>query len=210
MKASFIEKCDISQLVAGAIVHDKLIIKPSQFYKSFSEAQIKTFMHQYGIYLLPTEELVIWLKENILGKAIEIGAGHGAIARALKIPITDSRMQEWPEVKVHYGLLGQPLIKYADDVEKLDYERAINKYKPDTVIGSFITHKWIDELQSGNFWGVEEEKILKSVKKYINIGNRLTHKDKPILKLPHDEYNFDFLITRSANQSENRIFVFNQ
>ena len=44
-------------------------------------------------------------------------------------------------------------------------------------------------------FGVYEEDILERVKMYINIGNLDTHKDKPILKLTHDEYYFNWLIT---------------
>lgn len=209
--AQVIVPCDISELEKEVLTPDgKLIIKPFAFWNSLDKNIIKIFIHTHAIYVLPTEELINWLKENILGTAIEIGAGNGSISRALNIPITDSRMQEREDIKIYYQVVGQPLIKYPDDVEKLDAEEAIKKYNPETVLGCFITHKFKEEIGSGNMYGVEEENILKAVKKYINIGNLTTHGAKPILKLKHEELYFDWLITRSVNQTENRIFIWNK
>lgn len=101
-------------------------------------------------------------------------------------------MQERPEIKMYYLMGGQPVIQYPSDVEKLDAEQAINKYKPDTVIGCFITHKFDYSTNSGNAFGVQEEFIIKNVRRYINVGNLETHRLKP---------------TRSVDQSKNRIWV---
>lgn len=216
MNASFLYDTDISHINKQAFENGLLKVMPSSFYKSLDENSLKLFMLNHGIYVIPTTELIDWLKENIYKTeniyetAIEIGAGLGTIARALQIPITDSRMQEFPDVKLIYNMGGQPTIKYPSDVEKLDYKEAIEKYKPKTVIGCFITHKHKSGMSTGNMYGVEEEYILKNVQRYINIGNLQTHKDKPILKEKSTEYNFDWLITRSHNQSLNRIWVYDQ
>lgn len=181
---------------------------PFSFYEPFLGNPLKYFMWKHGIYVLPTQELVDWLKSNIIGvRPIEIGAGIGAIARAIPIPATDSYMQDRPEIKMYYEMTGQPVIKYPDDVEKLDALEAIKKYTPDTVIGCFITHKYDEKIGSGNAYGVQEEFILENVKRYINVGNLHTHKDKPILKNNPKEYNFDWLVTRSNDQSLNRIWI---
>lgn len=205
---SYVVSVDLSNMNKEIMFEGKLTIHPFSFYSKFSENEIRYFMHQHGIYVLPTQELVDFLKTLIIGNAIEIGAGHGSIARALNIPITDSKMQELPEIKAFYLSAGQPVIKYPEDIEKLNYEEAINKYKPNTIIGAFITHKF--NGVDGNMYGVIEEDILKITKRYINIGNKTTHKTKPILKLPHTEYYFDWIITRGQFQKDNRIFVFDQ
>lgn len=210
MSVSILHNADISHINKQAFENGLLKVMPSSFYKSLDENSLKLFMLNHGIYVIPTTELIDWLKENINETAIEIGAGLGTIARELKIPITDSRMQELPDVKLIYNMGGQPTIKYPSDVEKLDYKEAIEKYKPKTVIGCFITHKHKSGMSTGNMYGVEEEYILKNVQRYINIGNIQTHKDKPILKEKSIEYNFDWLITRSNNQSLNRIWVYDQ
>lgn len=211
MNAIEINRCDLSDLTKEVMTADgKLIAKSSRFWRMRDENEMRYFMLQNGIYVMPTTELIDWLKENIIGNAIEIGAGNGAIARALGVPITDSMMQQRPEIKLMYQLSGQPVIEYPNDVEKLDAVRAIIKYKPDTVIGAFITHKYDKMVGDGNMWGIQEEIILEKVKRYINIGNKITHHNKPILKSPHEEYKFDWLVTRAVNQSENVIFVFNK
>ncbi len=180
---------------------------PFAYYSDFPGNDLKYFMWKHGIYVLPTTELIDWLASNIIGTAIEIGSGLGAIARALGISATDSKLQETEFAKFMYGMTNQPTIKYGSDIEKLDAEQAIAKYMPDTVIGAFITHKYEAGMENGNQYGVKEENILNACVKYINIGNLVTHMNKPILKLDHEEYRFPWLFTRAAHQDMNRIFV---
>src|SRR6185295_2017181 len=101
MNASIITACDLTT-ITNEVMDDKglLRIKPYAFYQGIDENELKYFMHQNAIYVLPTTELIDWLRTEIVGTAIEIGAGHGAISRALGIPITDSRMQERPDIKM--------------------------------------------------------------------------------------------------------------
>jgi len=210
MNATVLENTDISNLENQVFENGLLKVMPSSFYHSLDQNQVKILMWKHGIYVIPTQELIDWLKQNIHGKSIEIGAGIGTISRALEIPITDSRMQELPEVKMYYALGGQPVIQYPNDVEKLDFKQAIFKYQPQTVIGCFITHKYDPQTNTGNAYGIEEEFILKNVSRYINVGNLYTHKDKPILKRNPVAHSFDWLITRSNDQSLNRIWVYDQ
>lgn len=210
--STYIEKCDLTDLESQVLDSDKkLIIKPYSFWKDRNLNERRYFMYVHGIYVLPTTELIEWLRTMIIGNAIEIGAGNGSIARTLGIPITDSRMQESPEIKFFYQMGGQPPIEYHNDIEKLDAIEAVRKYEPDTVIGAFITHKYDAKIGNGNALGVDEIKMMQKIKRrYINIGNKHTHKDKPLLKIPHTEYQFDWLITRSIDQYQNVIFVFDK
>lgn len=130
-----LQNCDISELEKQVFNQEgKLIIKPYAFWEKYSLDEIHNFTLTHAIYVIPTLELISFLKENILGNAIEIGAGNGSIGRALNIPITDSRMQERPDIRLMYLATSQPVIKYPEDVEKLDAIEAIHKYKPQTVI----------------------------------------------------------------------------
>lgn len=210
--STYIEKCDLTDLENQVFDNEKkLIIKPYSFWKNRDLNERRYFMYVHGIYVLPTTELIEWLRTMIVGAAIEIGAGNGSIARTLGIPITDSRMQESPEIKFIYQMGGLPPIVYHNDIEKLDAIEAVKKYEPDTVIGAFITHKFDPKIGNGNALGVDEIKMLHKIKRrYINIGNKHTHKDKPLLKIPHTEYQFDWLITRSVDQYQNVIFVFDK
>jgi hypothetical protein len=154
-----------------------------------------------GFYGLPTQELVQWLVEYIDGRsAIEIGAGSGALGRAMAIPMTDNYMQTWPEIKLHYEMNGQATIKYGSDVEMLDAEKAISKYNPEVVVASWVTHKYNEKLHhlGGNMYSPHEDAIIKN-RTYIVVGNRGTHDKKPILSKEHEEYEFDWLYSRSMN-----------
>ena len=197
---------DISEL--NAIVYrGEIEIKAAAWYRKFSMNAIHLWMLKHGIYVVPTQELVDFIETCLIGTAIEIGAGNGSIARALGILATDNKMQTWPEVVKQYQLAGQPLIYYPKDVIKMDAHDAISEYKPDTVIGAFITHRWLPGMDSGNQWGVIEEAILLNCRRYINVGNAYTHAAKPILKHKHRAYSFPWIITRAINQELNRIWI---
>jgi hypothetical protein len=150
--------------------------------------------------------MIDWFRENMEGTAIEIGAGHGALSRALGIPITDSRMEELPEIALYYELMHQPTIKYPADVEGLDAEEAITKYQPDTVIGGYITERWRPGMEEGNAMGVDEYDVIKRTKKYILVLNMQVHKKKRFLQLGHTPYKFPWIVTRSEH-FHNRICV---
>ena len=198
---------NISDLKSQVIVDGKIVIHSSEFYHRVGLNKTLLLMLEAGIYVLPTTELIQWLKDNIVGTAIEIGCGNGAIGRALGIPFSDSKMQQRPDIAMIYAMMGQPPIIYPDDVETLEASDAIHKYQPNTVIGGFITMRW--DGHTGNPYGVDTLGIVQSGIKYMMIGNTITHKDNPEMKLPHIEHSFDWLIARVANQGANRIFVWN-
>lgn len=204
-------KVDVSGLIAEIMPEDILAVKPYEFYKDISRDELANFMVEKGVYVIPTTELIDYLRTLIIGSAIEIGAGNGAIGRALGIPITDNRQQELPEIKMLYESLGQAPIVYPKDVQTFDALSAVNHFKPDTVIGAFITHKWKPGMEYGNAGGVDEQRMRKKIKRYIMIGNMNTHQSKPILKHPgmFAEYH-PWLITRAVNQSLNRIFIWDK
>lgn len=118
----------------------KLRIISCKEYEKFDWNSFRFFCHQYARYGLPTIELVEYLKRVIGDRStIEIGAGAGDLGWRLGIPMTDSKIQDQPEIAETYSKLGQPVIKYGADVEKLECIEAINKYKPKVVIASWVT-----------------------------------------------------------------------
>lgn len=199
------EPRDISAIEAEFLVNGVVqVLSIERVYKHHIDA-IRQFMLKYGIYFLPTLEAVAFIKVQITGFAIEVGCGHGTLGRALGIPTTDSKRQEDPLVMQAYSALKQPPIPYPDWVEKLTAEEALIKYNPDTAVGGFITHRW--NGHSGLFGGIDEYDLLKHVERYVNIGNLETHSEKPLLRMPHFAVGIPELITRSADQSLNRVFV---
>jgi len=191
-----------------------LRLLPNQAYESISHDALRVWCHRHARYGLPTLELVQWLRERIGSrKTIEIGSGTGDLAYHLQIPATDNRMQEWPQIKFHYRITGQPVIQYPDFVQNLDALDAIKEYQPEVVIGSWVT-QWIDPnlpppSSGGNAWGIKEDKILATGCTYILIGNQKVHGEKKIMAEPHQEFALPFLRSRAINPHLNRVWIWN-
>lgn len=177
---------------------DELIVYPSCMFKDIDPLHIRQFCMEYGIYCLPTIELIEFLSEETKGKvAIEIGAGHGVIGRELGIISTDSFMQDREDVKRIYEILRQPTVRYGKNVLKHTANEAVEIYTPDVVIGAWVTHKInYEESCEGNIYGIEEEKIIDRCK-YIFIGSLPTHSCKPILKIEHQTIEVDWIVSRA-------------
>jgi hypothetical protein len=203
-----IKAVNIDQMEHELLVDGLLQVKPRSWYSHITNSQRDFFMYKHAVYCLPTQELIDWLRDNIVGVAIEIGAGNGSIGRALGIPRTDSKQQENGGIAALYALAGQPVINYPDDIEKLEALGAVAKYQPDTVIGSYITHKWRPGLENGNMYGVDGPEMMKHIKKFIMIGNLGVHSKDPLLKTKYKSYPVPWLLTRAEDQAKNRIFVF--
>lgn len=185
----------------------KLQVMPHEWFKQWLHDDIRLFMHDHGIYVLPTQELIGWLNHMCIDidKSIEICCGNGAIGRSLGIPFTDRKLQEDPKVMTMYKLMKQPLINYPADVEKLTANQAVEKYGPTTVIAAFATHKFKEGIdipgQTGNTYGVDEDMLLDryGVQRYIHIGNDTPscgHIYKHINKREHTTFHYPWLITR--------------
>lgn len=190
----------------------EFLIKGMDFWNQFSYEQIYLFMSQEGLYVLPTEELIDFLDKEIAeNTAIEIGAGRGFIGRELMIPTTDSyQQQDNKKAVLMYELMKQPRIKYPKWVEKKDAIAAVYKYRPHTVIGCFVTHKWRNDTMSGNDDGIDMRKLLSLVNRFILVGNKAVHKDNPLMELPHKEIELEGLITKGTHPELNRVFIWNR
>ena len=135
--------------------------------------------------ICPTAGTVGWLDIFLKGrKAIEIGSGAGDLAHYLNIPATDNRMQERPEIAYWYRKYHQPIIQYGANVECLEAQEAIEKYKPEVIIAAWVT-QWVDPNfrpanDVGCMFGPKEDEIVATGIPYIMIGNLITHKHKPI------------------------------
>jgi len=201
---------------------DSLLFDDCQRLRCVPDAVIAGIDHQdlmvwclkNAVYGLVTEELVAWLKELIGDRsAIEVGSGNGSLGRALGITRTDSFIQDRVDVALYYIAMGQPIIAYGHDVEKLEAQEAVDKYKPQVVIGSWLT-QWIDpELPpppaGGSIYGIREEELLRSpsVEAYVVVGNREVHGAKAICRFPYDVYQFPWIRSRSSRPAGNAIFV---
>lgn len=163
-------------------------------------------------YTIVTRELVQWLREVIAGRsAIEVGAGHGDLGYHLEIPMTDSAIQTNPVIAQIIRSRGNLPITPPPDVERIDAEAAQRKYKPRVIIASWLTQKTEQEdVDGGSMFGANERALVASVETYVHIGNLRSHHLKYILALPHQEFRFPWLWSRSRFPRDNRIWVWNQ
>lgn len=175
-------------------------VMPAAFYADTTPDERSLLAWRHGLYLLPTHELVQRLRLLIDGRnAIEIGSGNGVLAKALGIQATDNRMQEWPDIRAHYQLKGQPTVRYGDNVEQLDAVEAVSKYKPQVIIASWVTHRYDPSRPElgGNMYGVDEELLLYGCEEYIFVGNERVHQVKPLLSRRHALEHPSHLYSRS-------------
>ncbi len=191
----------------------RMRILPASFWHAPTVAERALFGPKNGIYSLPTIELIARLTEIIGGRsAIEIGSGHGVVAETLGIPGTDSRQQEDPHYARRIALLGQPTVKYGHNIIAMHASRAVRRYKPDVVIGCWVTHKWDRNHpeREGNEVGVDEKDVILNCSTYVFVGNEETHKYSRIWDFnPQVEYP-DYVISRAFNGSRDFIAVINR
>ena len=199
-------------------VFDKMLLQPDGKLRLMPAAELLTlsvealqaWCVQRARYQLVTVELIEWLKPFVVGrKALEIGAGMGDLGHHLGIPMTDSAVQVEKKDELLLGIF--QLAKQAPtdpppDVERIDAEAAVIKYKPEVVIGAWITQKWHEGDARGSVYGPEEIRIVRAVDCYIHIGNRKVHCDKRILKLKHKEHRPPGLVSRGFDPSGNIIW----
>lgn len=191
---------------------------PAKHFHDLDRLMVRAFCHKHAIYQIPTCELINFLILNATGhrSVIEIGAGAGHIGHHFltgfmdpNFHITDSKLQEKPEIQAYYSLLKQPLIKYPDFVEGLTADEAIAKYKPTYIYGC-----WATNVYMGVPWLIDYSKILKNpnIKRLVLVGNNDTHKGYFSRLKDHEvrEIAEPWIVSRAANQENNRIWVVTQ
>jgi hypothetical protein len=210
--AHILDNVDTDYLDSILIENGLLRPVPANLLESIPTNHIIIWCNKNGIYCLPTVELLEWLKEQIgESNAIEICSGNGCIGRSLNITRTDSYIQTTAEMIMLYQSIGQKPILPPPDVLRFEANEAVDHFKPDVVLGSFITQKFCDgdtEARIGSsVYGVDELTLIKKVKTYIAIGNDAVHGTKRINSFPHSTYRFPWIYTRCMNQNLNNIKV---
>ena len=195
--------------------HQHIKLLPAAELDAIPRDALRLWCHVNARYGLPTQELIAYLKKRIAGRnAIEIGSGYGDLAYHLGIPATDSWIMTDPKVAAFYRTMGQPVIDYPPFVEKIEALAAIEKYKPEIVIASWVT-RWIDPdlpmpAGGGSIYGVKEDLLLATGVTYIFIGNLGVHQHKQIRNLEHQELILPFVRSRAQDPSLDRIMIWNE
>jgi hypothetical protein len=198
----------------------RLKVVPSTTFQGIPHDDIRVWCHKHAIYGLVTTELVDWLKDRIGQRsAIEIGSGNGCLGRALDIPHTDSYIQADPAIQALYAMQGQPTVTYGKSVEKLEAIDAVRKYRPQVVVGMWVTQYVAPEdplpVGGGSIYGIKEREILRSpgLEEYIVVGSHSVHGTKDILLNPPTGWSCKLfkppgLRSRAADPMGNTIYVF--
>lgn len=211
---TYIRRIDVGNIrdigVTALDPKGRLKVMPAEFYAATTVEERAVFGARNAAYLLPTMELVSWLKSAIGQRtAIEIGSGNGVLATALGIPGTDSCLQAQPEIAQLYRSAGQKTVDYGQNVLPYAAENAVKNLRPKVVVAAWVTHKY-SELRheaGGNMFGVIEEDVIASCETYIFIGNSHVHKVKSIWALPHHKIEPPWLYSRAHNGSPEFIAV---
>lgn len=189
----------------------RLRVLPAAFWEGTSARERAVFGARTGIYSFPTLELVARLREIIAGRsAIEIGAGHGALAEALGIPGTDSYQQREPKYRALYEGHGLKIVPYGPHVVEMHASRAVRHYRPEVVIGCWVTHKY-DPRQherGGNEVGIDEADILRHCAAYVVVGHEGVHSQKPVWSRKHTIEFPPFVYSRALSAGRDFIAIF--
>ncbi len=210
MITAIIPKVDTTEITNNVIKPDgKIVLQSAEAWRQYEWNTFRAFCHVKARYGIHTLEQNKFLNDIINGRhAIEIGAGSGDIGHHLPIHMTDSKLQDNPIIKASYAMSMQPTIEYPKDVEKIEALEAVKKHQPKVVVASWITTYAPHEMPYGsNPFGIKEPEILDLIDTFILIGNIDIHGDKPILHRKHDEYYYDWIVSRGKNQGNNRIWV---
>jgi hypothetical protein len=191
----------------------RLRVMPASFWAETTREERAVFGVRHGLYSFPTVELVERLREIINGRsAIEIGAGHGVLAEALGIVATDSHQQTTPAYRVLYEAMGWPIVPYGPNVQRLEARAAVRTYRPQVVIGCWVTHKFDPGRPGaeGNEAGIDEDWIIDNCETYIVVGNDHVHRHKAIWSRPHSIERPPFVFSKAANGSPEFIAIWNR
>ncbi len=176
--------------------------------------QLRIWLQRTGRYSLPTMERIAFLKKAIGERsALEVAAGNGDLGSLLGIGMSDSYMQQQLVMQAYYASLGCAPTNPPPDVERLEAEAAIEKYRPEVVVASWLTQKYQDGDEGppaigSSIFGPDEAKIIGACRTYIHIGNQDTHRDKRAFALPYVKYEgMPWLLSRARRPEKNAIWI---
>lgn len=210
-----IDRGSIRDLRPEALDSDgRIQVLPAAFWAATTPHERALFGANTGIYSYPTVELVERLREIIAGRsAIEIGSGHGVLAGALGIPGTDSFLQRTPEVRALLQRNGLKAVPYGASVIDMHASRAVRHFKPQVVIGAWVTHKFIERerARGGSEQGIDEPDVLHNCETYVLVGHEHTHLQARIFdRTPPPEVEYpSFVFSRALQPGRDFIAIVN-
>lgn len=190
-------------------VTKRVKLLPASAYESIARQDLQTWCHYRNRYVLPTVELVDWLKTRINGRrAIEIGAENSDLAYYLGIPAIGS----YPGLhSIAYTTVlfpGQiPTRVIMSDAHQIDIMQAIYELRPEVAIGAWIPDKFASNFYGYHKYAPNDYQIIQNTE-YIHIGSEKLHSKLKIREFPHEVFKPVGLISRVAsNPPDDVIYI---
>lgn len=215
MKAATLPTIDVSHLDSFFLNTDGTLKAVDDIdLHQLDSIERRVWAHNNSVYQFVSKEMISWLKEFIgTRSAIEICAGNGAIGRHLGIPTTDNYFYMSSKGMEYCQQKGERPVRPGADVINMEAVEAVEFERPKVVIGAFVPPQYkhmYGSSSSGVSWGVDEERLLRTVQTYILLGNMETHMNRRIFCSTHKEYTPPWQVTRCENQLLNRMWIWDK
>jgi len=162
---------------------------PAATIRALPYAEFWWWMFVRSVHVVPTCELIEELGRILIAPAIELGAGLGGVGRGLGIPLTDSKFRMSPAgLALAIQKLQFPPV-YPEDIEELEATKALQKYKPRSVVMAWVPHwepppppakPW--KSTGGTYYGVRDALLMAVCERVVLIGSEKIHGRRPLLR----------------------------
>lgn len=128
---TFMEIVNVEHIDRAVLDEDGRLraLYPAVKFHAFSPTQLRVWCFQRARYVIPTLELVGWLRARIAGReALEIAAGNADLGYLAGIRETDSGVQQG-DAKAYLLFAGQPPTNPPPAVRRMDALEAIRKFR---------------------------------------------------------------------------------
>ncbi len=179
---------------------NRIKLQPATAYDSIARQDLQTWCHYRNRYVLPTVELVDWLKTRINGRrAIEIGAENSDLAYYLGIPAIGSYPGLHSTAYTTVLFPGQiPTRVIMSDAHQIDIMQAIYELRPEVAIGAWIPDKFTNNFYGYHKYAPNDYQIIQNTE-YIHISSEKLHSKLKIREFPHEIFKPVGLISREVS-----------
>lgn len=176
---------------------NRIKLQPASAYSEIPRNDLQTWMLYRNRYILPTVELVNWLKTKIDGRrAIEICAGSDDLAYHLGIRAIGSYVGFYASGYAVPLFPGQIPTLVVSPVPQMDAMQAILELRPEVAIGAWIPDKFADNFGGRSKYAPNEYQIIQNTE-YVHIGCDSIHGRSPLLGFPHETIKVLGLVSRT-------------
>jgi hypothetical protein len=179
----------------------RIKLLPASAYDSITRQDLQLWCYYRNRYLLPTVELVDWLKTKIGERqTIEIGADYSDLGHHLGIRSIGNHLISHDTSHTTVLFPGQIPIRVISSsmYQQVDAMQAILEFKPEVVLGAWIPEKFSSDLYALNKYIPNDYQIIQNAE-YIHIGSKKIHGRSKLLEFVHETIEIPGLISRTSS-----------